>query len=476
MPRVPLASGFYLSDSLPLAAQECKNLYPARPLTTGASNNEAIFYTTGLKRFSTLGSSANRGMYVYNGFLYVVNGTSLYKLKTDGTFDILGTIEGTSDVFISDNSVVLCITVPRGKSYFVDSDIVEEITDTTFLGYGSVTSNTYKDGFFVFSTDSEIFVSSAYTENSGKNFNALDFATAEVKSDKNTVVKNIKNELYIIGGYSTEVMQNAGITGFPFVRINGAMSNFGSFSPFSVKQFDNNYAFVGSENGDEMSVFVGLPGTARKISTPAIDNIIQSYTKTQIQDITSWVYSQRGGIFYGINLPDRTLVYDAMASSQFQRPMWHERKTGSTRLRAENICEFNGKLYCGDNVDGRIGELTGYSEYGEAVERVVSGPYLQNEGRNLYISEVEIEMESGVGNPAGESDDNPVVVLSYSDDGGRTFTEFGSTAIGHATDYTRRQLFRRLGRCEHTRIFKFTTNNTNKIVYNGLIINLLGGT
>ena len=75
---LPIANGFYVSDSLPIAAQECVNWYP-NLVEAPALNQETLFGTPGKQQIATTGAikQINRGAHSLVGIPYFVNGDQL---------------------------------------------------------------------------------------------------------------------------------------------------------------------------------------------------------------------------------------------------------------------------------------------------------------------------------------------------------------------------------------------------------------
>ena len=56
--QIKIDGGYYLSDSLPLTAQQCINLYPHQPLTEGSISAGALFRTPGISQLQYIGIGA----------------------------------------------------------------------------------------------------------------------------------------------------------------------------------------------------------------------------------------------------------------------------------------------------------------------------------------------------------------------------------------------------------------------------------
>ena len=236
--QLPIANGFYVSDSLPVAAQECTNWYPNVVQGAGLSQ-DTLFGTEGLTQLATSGiiDNQNRGAHEMAGKPYFVNGDRLYRLEEDDTLTFIGDIEGTVRVSMADNGTQLMVLVPNGKGYIYNhvADTFAEITDSDFTANGSPQFVVFIDGYFLVTTDTKKFIVSSI--NDGLSYNALDFGTAE--SDPDDIVAPIvyKNQLFISGGQTFEAFQNIGGADFPFQR-TGLFLQKGCFAPYSLQKRD----------------------------------------------------------------------------------------------------------------------------------------------------------------------------------------------------------------------------------------------
>lgn len=476
--QLPIANGFYVSDSLPIAAQECTNWYPN--IAQGqALSPETLFGTPGLIELASSGTldNENRGAHEMAGKPYFVNGTRLYRLDESGTADsptydlvFLGDIEGTGRVSMSDNGTQLMILVPGGSGYIYNhvTDTFAQITDTDFTANGNPQHVVFVDGYFCVTTDTKKFIVSAL--NDGLSYNALDFGTAE--SDPDDIVAPIvfRNQLFIAGGQTIESFQNIGGADFPFQRTGLYLSK-GVKAPFSLVNSQNTFMFVGGGENEGPAIW-GLDGNnTTKLSTTAIDSILGRLTEAQLQAIYAWTYAQKGAYFVGFSLPTTTLVYDLTS----QR--WHERKSflsgELTTFRVSSMTQAYSKVICGDLIDGRIGSLDFdvYTEYENPIIRRVSTQPFQNNMQSVFFPSLELTVESGVGN---QDVVDPVITLERSRDG-KTWDDPRPRSIGKIGEYNRRAIWRRNGRASRFEIFRFTLSDAVKPVIIQLTANIIGG-
>jgi hypothetical protein len=488
MPVVPLpiANGFYLSDSLPISAQECTNWYPNIVQTQGLQQ-ETLFGTPGIIQVVTTGEiqQVNRGAKSKAGILYEVNGDTLYVVNQvfdgDGNESFisvsLGTVEGSGRVSMAENGTQLMILVPGGKGYIYNEAAgtpFEEITDVNFTANGNPQYVIFLDGYFVITTDTKEFIISAL--NNGLSYNALDSGTAE--SDPDSVVAPIvdNNQLSITGTVTSEAFENVPSgADFPFQR-NGLFIDKGVFAAFSLINTDEGYAFIGGGENESPAIWEVIGNGRRKISTTAIDSILQDFTEEEIQDSFALSYAQKGAYFIAFSLPTTTLFLDTVSGR------WHERKSqvvnefGNTeirRWRVNSVTKAYGRVFVGDSVDGRIGILDPdvYTEYGNTIIRTIATQPFFNNNKSLSVPSLELIFESGVGN--AEVPD-PKIRLATSSDG-KKYGDERIRSMGKVGEFERRGIWNRNGRYGRFTVFKFILSEPVKPVIIGLTANIIGG-
>lgn len=479
---LPIAGGFYVSDSLPISAQECINMYP-NIVQAPALNQETLFGTPGMTQLATSGTvgHTNRGAHVMNGIAYFVNNTNLYRLTRTTVsgvdsfaMDNLGAIPGDGPVSMADNGTQLLIMAPGGLgSLWVETtstftpDI--EAVASNFTANGAPQIVVFIDGFFLLTTDTKKFIISAL--NDGLTYNALDFGTAE--SDPDTIVAPVvyKNQLFILGSETAEGFQNIGGADFPFQR-TGLFLDKGCFAPFSIVAANQTFMFIGGGPDESPAVWALSGNNFVKVSNTAVDTALDNLTDDEVSNIVGWQYAQKGAYFVGFNLPDQSLVYDTISQRWHQRRSVVDDDRGSpvmTRWRVNSLVSAYGRIIVGDSKDGRIGELSDdvFTEYGRNITRIVSTQPFQNNMNAFFVPKLELTVEAGVGDA---NTPNPVIGLEISRDGGKTFSDMKFKPIGKVGEYRNRTIWRRNGRMSRMAMFRFTMTDPVKPV----IIQLTG--
>jgi len=465
-----IATGFYRSDSLPLAAQRCVNWLPVVPQAK-ALNQRALFDVPGIVTQTYTGDAVtghNRGAVLLGSEAFFVNGQSFYRLNK-GNVTNIGEVIRSSRVSMAVSTRYVVVVVPGVKAYAYDTQTttLTEITDPDFIIPVHVC---FKDGYFIFTaTDGTVFFNSAL--NDPFNYNALDFGSAEVRPDKIVACHVNHNELFVCGEHTIELFQNIGGANFPFQRIQGANIQKGVHARHTLKDFDNSFVFVGGDNA-ELSAIWKVVGSAsvEKISTSAIDNEIQKFTKDEISEAVAISYAFGGNFFVAFtftspSIPSKTFVYDATTSALAGEATWHERQSGTVeeRWRVTEIVDLNGELLTFDGVDGRIGKMdkNTHTEYGDVIYREKTSQPFTDQGDPLFIPSIRLTMESGVGTIAGL---DPQIRMDYSDDGGRTWSNAALRSYGKIGEYRTYPTWRRQGRVPVSRVLRFRTSEAVKSV------------
>jgi len=479
--NLPIANGSYESESTFIADLVSINLYPNLPQNQGFSQ-ETSLGTPGIKQLDTTGiiKQINRGSHVKNGIAYAVNGDTLYRedRAIDGfgveTFSntALGTITGEGRVSMADNGIQLLILVPGGDGFVFNEDAgtpFEQITDLDFPANGNPQSVVFISGFFIFNTDEKKLIASAI--NNGLSYNALDFASAESDPDAIEGIIVSKNILYVPGGETTEAFQpdpNAS-TGFPLTRIEGYVFDKGLFAPFSLVKTSGSFMMIGGGTNESPAIWQFTGNGFSKVSTTAIDNILQRLTDTEISESFAMNYAQKGAYFTLFTFGDNTFGYDAIT----QR--WHERRSfideEKKRYRVNSMITAYGRILVFDSIDGRMGELDvdTLTEYDEEIRRTLSTANFGNSGESMRVSSLELTMQSGVGNTARP---DPKVSMDFSVDGGNSFSLEREASIGKIGEYTRRQIWRKLGRMPRSVMFRFHISDPVKVVIISAVANI----
>lgn len=391
--KIGLVGGSNQERSLPFDAQRTINLYAASdPQGKEAS---ALYGTPGLQLFSTCGVGTVRGAYApANGRAFVVSGSGLYEIESNGTSTLRGTLDTSSGIVsIDENGVQLGICDGTYVYIFTyASNAFAKVTDVDLPTAGTIT---FIDGYFVISkVDTGSFYISALYD--GTSWAALDFATAESSPDELLRVYNAVGQLWLFGTHTTEIWTNTGAASFPFERISGAKMEVGIIAPHTAIAVDNSIFWVGQTDIGSGIVYRANGFSPTRISTSPIEKRIQACPTPET--LSAYTYQQEGHTFYVITGGgmETTLVYDI--STQ----LWHERAylnaSGELELHlgACGMYAFSKQLV-GSRLNGKVYEMSldYYSDDGEEILSQRTFTHLYDEGKRNKASQLQVDFEQG---------------------------------------------------------------------------------
>lgn len=421
-----ISGGTYRHQSLPLSAQVTRNFWPQKQDYPGAKSTFVLQSFYGLELFGTVAGGVDRGMHEHLGIGYKVTGTTLYSVADDGTHTSLGTIPGTERCLFQGINTSLVLTT-EGKAYVWDGINVTEISD---VDLETPNSCAHLNNQIVFDGDGGRFVSS--TVGDPTDIPALNYATAESDADDLIRVYTYDQQLLLLGDKTTELWYNSGVGAPPFDRIEGGIIQVGLQALHSVASTRNAVYFLGNDN----VVYAMKGASVGAVSPLPLTQTIAAYTTND--DAIGFTANLDGNWFYVLTFPsaNKTWVY-------LEGGDWFEWSYGSGggRSLANSYMYVHGKHLVGDYLSGNIYELKRdvYSDNGEEIIRTrdtapLHGGMLGAPGRTITMNRFELLMETGVGLLSGQGED-PVVMLSFSDDGGRTFSTEQWGSIGRSGEF-----------------------------------------
>ena len=456
------------------------NLYPERDeLGTGKDGEVAsLISTPGLGLLATIGNGPIRGAYystaqlsggTNTGIFYVVSGNTLYSVNSSWVATSVGTLLTSSGpVSMADNKIQLFVVDgPNGYWSTLGSTSLTQVTDPNFSGSNTIT---FQDGYFIFNTpySDEFYLS---------DLNAVTF-TAPANSSKEGYPDNIvgcisaNRNLWLIGDQTVEVWFDSGNNLNPFEYIQGTFGQVGCTSPYSVTKIANTVAWLGKDDTGAGIVFMANGYTPQRISTHAVELAIESYDV--IDDAIGFAYEENGHLFYFLTFPtaNATWVYDVITK------MWHERGyliSGQfTRHRANCFAfVFDTTLVVGDYQNGNIYEMSSsiYSDNGNPLVRQRVTPHVSKDMNRIVCSELQLDIETGVGLDGIGQGTNPQAMLQWSNDGGHTWSNEHWSMFGPIGATKSRAIWRRLGQSRN-RVYKVSISDPVKVVIMGAEIDL----
>ena len=422
--QMQIMNGIYADNTPELRTSYPVNMVPV-PIVSGISNG-FLRPGDGIVANGT-GPGIDRGGIEWRGVCYRVMGTKLVSVASNGLVTILGDVGGPQTELVTfDYSFDLLAIASGGRLYYWNP-IASTLTQVTDPDLGIVLDVVWVDGYFM-TTDGEFLI---VTELSNPlSVNPLKYGASEVDPDPVVALLKLRNEIYALNRHTIEVFDNVGGELFPFSRIDGAQIQKGAIGTQGCCVFIERIAFLGSGRNEAPGIYVGAAATVQKISTQEIDNLLLNYTEAQLALVKLEARNDKAHQHLYVHLPDRTLVYDAVASESLGSPVWFILATtvvGFSQYRARNIVWCYDRWLVGDPQSSAIGYLeqtTGH-HWGQQVRWEFGTLIVYNESNGAIFNK--LELVSLTGSVALGS--NPQISTSYSVDG-KTYSQERSISVG----------------------------------------------
>lgn len=428
-----------------LTAERLINLY-AEQSPGQAKSPFVIHGTPGFSQFAIIGQGPIRAMHDLAGVLYIVSGTELYSVDSNGIGTLRGTIAGTGRAFTADNGAQLVIVNDTGTGFVWDGATLTTISDPD---YQLASSCAFINQFIVFSVKgSGQFFWSAVLD--AKNYAALDFATAESNPDNLVEILSSANLLWMFGEKTIEVFYNSGSSAV-FERVTGAPMQLGATAN-TIVSLDNAPFWQGDDG-----IFYRANGYIPvRVSTHQIEFLVKDFTNPR-----AFRYVDEGHRFYVVSYDQGAVAYDTTTG------LWHERDSFAVG-RYRPCCHVNiyGKQLVGDYLLGLIStmSLDIYADGTNPMQRRAITPFIHNNGEKISLGSIQIAFEHGVGLTLGQGVD-PQAMLDWTDDG-ETYGNELWRPIGKIGERMARAKWNRMGSF-YNRAFRVTVSDPVKVAIIG---------
>ncbi|MEO0943252.1 MAG: hypothetical protein AAFY06_00220 [Pseudomonadota bacterium] len=419
-------------------SQRFLNAY-AEDLGESGKKQFIIYAADGLRPWITLPTGPIREMLPTSAGLYVVAGDTAYRIAADKTVTTIGQIaSSTGPCYMRRNrrEVTQVGLVAIDRYYLIDDTTITEVADPDLV---SPSTLEFVDGYFVFSTsgaNAGKFQTSALDD--GNAIAALDFATAESDPDELVRVFRQRGELWLLGETSIEVWSQSGNVDFPFIRLPGVSIEIGCLAPRSVAAIDTRLLWVANDETVRLA-----DGYKPEVVSHA--DVSASISKeTDKAAISAAVYTSLGHQFYAISGSNFTWVYDLTTG------LWHERESlNKTRWRVDTTARFKQTNLAGDFETGDIYELDpdyGFEGASTPIKFLLRSPVIHKFPSRVQYGRMDFDLVPGVGvTDGGSAETDPKAVLTYSDDGGHSWSNERLLTIGRRGQTHRKMIARKLG-------------------------------
>lgn len=463
MARFGLIGASYTSQSRTADAEACINWYVENMESQNAKSSLVLYPTPGESLFVTLPNYPTRGMFTIDGRFFAIGGPNFYEVSSAGIINSYGPIQndGSFCSMTAGPSQILFATVGQLWVFNLQTNTLTAVNMANLAG--NVSQVKFSDGFFIaLIANSNTFQVSALEDATSWSLGNL----AQVSTYPDNVVgmEFLYRELVLLGNKQSQWYYNSGAL-FPYSPISSGFMEQGLAATFGMAKADNSLFWIGMDERGQAVAWRANGYTPVRISTYAIEFAWQGYAK--VSDAVSYAYQDQGHTFWVIYFPaaNKTWCYDAATQ------LWHERSWFNATLGRDQAHRSWCHAFCfgmhlvGDPLSGAIYQLSvnTLTDFGGTIKRVRRCGHISNEQQWIFHHKIQLDLEVGLGpqpplldgfgNPRG-----PEIRLRWSDDAGKTWSNYQILDCGQAGQFLTRVIARRLGR-SRDRIYEISATD-----------------
>jgi len=438
---------------------EVVNLYPEGDRGGGY---KCVKKCDGLTLFATLALSPVRSLpFVNGGKVYVVSGTTLYRVDTSGTVETLGVVGGSGKAQIKSNAIPganqICVLNGSGQGYIYTAAAgLVQITDVDFFDTTSVT--VLDERFWFGRDDTDEFFGSE--ESDGTSYNTLTFGSASESSDNVVAVLQKKSALWVLGEEGIEYFQRFDDPDFPLRAVKGGTKEYGILVQDTLAEMNDYFAYLADDRtirlmrGTELVELSDLEfqlkvkgnGTSTSPGFSTVDDAYGFFVDGPVHS-TYYITFPTEGYTRGFDL---------------KSGMPHTRESeGLDYWRVNGAVKFGTKIICGDSITGQLWELdpSNRTENDTLIRTKLVTPSVTF-NKNVTISKIEIDME------VAQTTDPTItaeMMVYYTKNGGNTWINHGPADVGESGEHDARVVLRSFGRVVRHKDFALRLETTDNI-------------
>lgn len=459
---MPVLPGFcgpsYQAISPIIDDERSVNVYCEKSESPGAKTQLSLISTPGSKVFTALPEASVPGSFTINGRTFFA-AARLWEVTQDGTQILRGDLGGqpTSPTKIVGNETQLLILnrgalwvftlatntlLPVGMSLFDDA-LISQIDFSDGYGLASrANSHTWQQsGLEDFTT-----------------WDGLDIATISLFPDNITCLKVDHRYPWFFSAKKSSPYYNVG-AGFPvFIPIDGALIEDGCGAAFATVQMDNALFWLSQNERGFMEAKRSQGfGAPLRVSTHAVEFAWQNYPQTS--DAVAYAMQFQGHAWWVVRFPSAndgrgaTWVFDASTGYWFEWAFFNT-TSGTYEAHHSTSHTFNwGKHLVGDWATGNVYELSTQigSDVGGPLRILRQTPTTSKDNEFVYFRAIEFDVQTGFPPDIPLLDGNgqprdAQIILSWSDDGGLTWSNDYYLNCGRTGQYSKRVRKINLGR------------------------------
>lgn len=451
--------GAYQALSPAAGADQAINVFAETRRAEGSAKTRWLLGAPALTPFATGAGQGCRGWFSLDGRTFVVTGTTLYEVHIPTrVLTPLGTIpdNGEPVSFSSNGQGGEQLAIVGGDTLHIFDTGTNTLSGSITLPFAGPVMVVFIDGYFLINQrDSPVLWFSAIED--GTSWDALDFIARSGTADNLVGLGVAQSRIWATGTRTTTLFYNSGDADTPFLPYPGSVVNIGAVTPWALARRNDLFVWLAQDGTGTPRIVKATGGPApTEISTAPIQQWLEQCPTLATAEILT--YQQSGHAFFAITCPDspddiQTYVWDDTESVWSARAGWDSVTGRWTRWRARGSAQVEGLVLVGDYETAELYllDLTAAVESHGPLRWLRRLPYLAAEPQWIFVDEIELLAEVGVGLSSGQGAD-PLVYLRLSRDAGQTWVSAGSASLGAIGAYGTRAIWRRLGRVRADRL------------------------
>lgn len=403
-----------------------KNVF-AEATPTQPNKGFVLLARPGLETFATQPSGGRRGIYqranLFGSDGLIVCGTSAARLSSSGAVTTFGGIvPGSSRVRIAagrnDAGADIARIATGSSLHLISGAAVASEDFPSAGGAGAQDVESHRNFWFAIEAGTD----KVYYKIPGdaSPWNALQFSSSEYKPDRSIAIRERGDQLWILDSNSCGAWYLTG-TADVILPLGGLTFNFGCLARDTAISDGDQLVFVDSNH----SIRVTTGGLPQIVSDEALSEQLRSADATSLR---AWMYSIDQHWFYVLTSNIATWTIDL--TTRLIHP-WNSH--GYDFWRADMGCALDGgDIVALDALGTSIWRLNPEKNYDVADEIECAFTCLaQLQEGAVSCDNFALSCAVGYG-PNADAGDEPVVQMRYSDDEGRTWSNWRDRGLGRA--------------------------------------------
>jgi hypothetical protein len=461
----------YVSQAFPADNEDLVNWYMEKIESPGAAARMAFCPTPGIESIHITAGTQGRAHYfeAATGREIAIVSNLLFEVDSDGVASFLGFVA------VDSNPATISSNGDGGGQLFITSggngyilDLATNVLTQVAALNGIATMGAAIDGYFLaLDAATGTFYASDLLDGLTWSTGTM-FAQRNAAPDPWVAMAVLGPYIYLFGSLTMEIWFNSGSSPFPFAKHPSGLSQWGIAAPFSWAVCDTSLVWLGATRSGRGFVLRASGFTPEVVSTYPVQLAMGGYET--VSDAYGDSYKEAGHTFYVLSFPTAnvTWAFDLQMSQWAKRGSWDTNANAFSVWRPRCHAFAYGEHRWLDLKGGAVfrmsldivRDVAEGSNEAILIRRLRRAPAIVNENKRVRYVSLEVELEVGVGLVESE-EGTPVVMMRFSNDGGKTWSEEQWKSAGKRGQYNTRVRFTRLGTARR-RVFEIVVSDETR--------------